>query len=249
MCSPLPLSCLSRPVLPAVARLGASLLLVLGRGSSGLTAAAFVLLYALSSASAQPEQGSVTSSSDGAYGRFDRDLQVAIVLGGGARSDGSSWTGAGVLELRPRWLDAAGPFFAARWGPAAGADLAFGLEMRPLWPALFLLDLSTGIEWLDLSLQSLGLDLGMALSPLGAGSTVGIGFVWGLGLELPLLVPSLSPWGPWLRLAFRHTLAQPATVTFGNIVSASDAQRPEILVVAALVLKIGVPLGFGHGFR
>ena len=174
--------------------------------------------------------------SDGAYGRFERQLQVAFVLGGGLDRQVGAWEGTLIAEVRPRWIDAAGPFFGFEWRPVAGAELSLGVELRPLWPALFFLGLSTGIERLDLMLQSFGLDLGASFAPLAGG--LGVGFCWGLSLELPILPPSHTPWGPWLRLGFRQRVA-PSTWAMGP----SPAQSGFTLF-AAFVAKWGADARF-----
>lgn len=144
---------------------------------------------------------------DGLYGRFDGDLALTVGAGGGVRGRDGAARGTLVGELRLRIADGAGPFVSGEWSPEGPSQLVVGIELRPLFPSLFLLDRSTGYELLDLVLQSLGLELGAALTPLNRG--VGVGFVVGGGIEIPFVLPSMWGDGVWLRLGARYLRATP----------------------------------------
>lgn len=172
---------------------------------------------------------------DGAYGRLDEDLTLSFVAGGGA-----TWPSAGdtqgslVAEFRARFYDAAGPVVGLRWSPDS-EHVFVGLELRPLWPGLFLMDMSTGHRFLDLTLQSLSVELGAAVTPLGSGR--GVGFAWGLGLEMPMGPSDWLPGGFWLRFAVRRVRA-PASWQ-----AAPDGGASEWTLSSALVLRFGVGTG------
>jgi hypothetical protein len=149
---------------------------------------------------------------DGVYGRFDGDVMLSIAAGGGAWVAGPAVEPTLVAELRLRYLDAVGPFVGGQLitGTAPTGRIHAGLELRPLFPALFLLNLWTGVEVLDLTLQSLGVELGVAVAPLGGtGDRVGVAFAVGLGLEIPVVPPSVLAHGIFVRLAARHVRAGP----------------------------------------
>lgn len=127
----------------------------------------------------------------GAYGRLGGDL-VLSVEALGAWSDGPGGA-AGALSVaaRARYLEMT--------GVALGYDRAFAdgrrdalwlaVDFRPAWLARFTNDLERGPRWLDLLLDSIGVELGGAWvrpgEALGRGG--GFGFVLGGGVELPLV--------------------------------------------------------------
>ncbi len=171
------------------------------------------LLGTFSAASAQ--------RGDGAYRRFDADATLGIEAGANVLDSGSFEAGA---ELRLRILNAGGPFLAGAFG-SRGVSLAVGVELRPLWPALFLIDMSTGRERLDLFLQSLSVDLGVEFAPLAgasdefAGAEVAAAFTWGVGIGVPLLTRSRregSLAGLDLRFFVRRTRFDRAQLGVGD---------------------------------
>lgn len=183
-----------------------------------LTAAALVFALAGSSASARAQDG------DGVYRRLDTDATLSLGVGGGlvlprdARAEGRA--AAALVEARLRIVDAAGPVVAYRWSGDVGGYLALGVELRPLWPMLWLLDKPTGVEWLDLLVQSLGLELAAVVLPLGQPAELdidrGVALSVGVALEIPLVVPTRlrgANRGVFLRLAARWVDARPAMRT------------------------------------
>ncbi len=166
-----------------------------------------VLLGVLSAATVSAQ------SDDGVYRRWDTDLAVAVGAGGGVVFPGADAdiASAVVVEARLRIIDTAGPVVSYRWSGDAGGYLFLGVELRPLWPALFLVDQPTGIEWLDLFIQSFGVEVGAVILPLGdpdgADVDLGVGLGIGLAIEVPLIVPSRmhgAARGLFLRLAARR---------------------------------------------
>jgi hypothetical protein len=143
---------------------------------------------------------------DGAYERWDSYVTVELTAGALASTRDGQWRIGPVAELRTRILDAAGPFVAFQWDAAGEGTVVAGIELRPLWPALFLLDASIGNEWLDLFVQSLSVELGAAFLPLGADDP-GLAFAWGAAIDLPFVLPSRAPaplHGVGLRLQLRR---------------------------------------------
>lgn len=158
------------------------------------------LLAALLWLAALPPAGRARAQGDGAYGRLDADLALSAALGAGAAfgdRNGADATLALGLELRARLVETAGLFLAAEWRPEGSSRVVVGVDLRPVFLARFFLGAETGQEWIDLLVDSIGLDLGAALGPLDAG--VGVGTAVGLGLDVPLHVP-----GPGDPLVFLH---------------------------------------------
>jgi hypothetical protein len=159
-----------------------------------------VLLPALPAAARGP--------GDGLYGRYDRPFTLAFGAGGGVAAEAGAASGVAVGELRLRHLDVAGPFVSLAFGPEAAGHAVAGVEIRPLFPLLFLENAFTGREVLDLFLQSLGVELGVAVTPFGSG--MGAGLAWGVAAEVPLVPPSVWGQGVWLRLGLRQVRAPTA---------------------------------------
>ena len=182
---------------------------------------------------------------DGLYRRFDRDLTIALGAGGGLVLDGVKARPSLVADLRLRVIDTAGPVVAMRWGPGDEGSgrgyVLFGVEVRPLFPALFLLNESTGREWVDLFVQSFGIELGTALFPFD--QDFGVGLAVGLSIELPLLLPSHTE-GAFesigLRLAARRIDATPA------FQGAPEVDRSEWTLMATLAFNLAADAGIAE---
>jgi len=180
---------------------------------------------------------------DGVYDRFDRDLTVAADVGGGMVLDGVDPRATVTADLRFRIIDAAGPAIGLRWGPAddvgSGHGHVFvGVELRPLFPALFLLDMSTGNEWVDLFIQSFGIELGAALFVFD--DDFGVGLAVGLSLSIPLLLPSWTE-GPFQSIALRLGARRvDATASFRG---APEVDRSEWTISAALSFAFAARIG------
>ena len=143
-------------------------------------------------ASAQDQEG------DGAYGRFDSDATLASGIGVGLAADGAVLTG----ELSLRYLDAVGPAVALVGGLSGDSFLLTSLELRPLFPARFLLDGMFGSERWDLLVDSLTVELGAASALRG--SRPGVALVVGLHLGIPLFTAAPFGRGVYLQLGIRH---------------------------------------------
>jgi hypothetical protein len=79
------------------------------------------------------------------------------------------------------------------------------VDLRPLFVPRFLLGAETGSQWLDLLIDSIGLDLGAAIGPFDA--DVGAALAIGFGLDVPLFLPERTSGGVFLRLAARYVTA------------------------------------------
>lgn len=192
---------------------------------------ALLVLASLSSA-AQAQRG------DGVYRRWDHDVTFALEAGGGLWLDGGAAEPAVQVALRARVADAAGPVLAYRWTGGDDGDALFvGVEIRPLWPAIFLTDNATGREWLDLFLQSFAVELGASIVPLGTSGERGVALGIGLSLDLPLLLPTRTSGafrGLALRLGARRVDATPG---FASTPDMRD--RSGWLITAGLTASLG----------
>jgi len=153
----------------------------------------------------------VAPSDDGIYGRLRSDT-VWVIEGGG----GVAWTNPDLRPsfngtLRVRALDTFGLFAAYQNAPGASRSdaLGFGLDLRILTLARIFSDLERGPQWLDLWLDSIGIELGAAWmrpgDPLHQGS--GIGWWLGGGMDLPLFWSAGDAF--CLRLQGRWTHSSP----------------------------------------
>jgi hypothetical protein len=170
----------------------------LGTGAFGRTSAAAVR-------SVDPDANHLAA--DGAYGRFDGDLDLGLGVGGTlAFSEGD--LGA-ALRGTARWYHTAGLY--ALYGetltrePDVARRLAFGLDLTPLFLIRWSQALETGPAVLDLALDSLSLGLGASFTaPHDRGFASHKAFEGSLGFGMPLA--GTAP-GPWLE--FRAALPLP----------------------------------------
>lgn len=159
-----------------------------------------VFLAASSTASAQ--------TADGVYGRLRGDLSLSVEVLGGA-ADTGAWSGAGSVAVRARSLDMVGAVIGYdRAFTGARYDLLFAaVDFRPAFFARWSSDLEHGSRWLDLFVDSIGIELGAAWLRPGSSDGSGFGFVLGGGADLPLHVGTTTLWS--LRLATRYIAAKP----------------------------------------
>jgi hypothetical protein len=134
---------------------------------------------------------------DPSYGRVQGDLTLVLGLGatiaeGGTRAEG---------ELRIRYLESVGLFGAYEDGPPVSSSsdparvLVGGLEVRPLFLYRWLQGHETSRAWLDLAIDSFGLELGaVAMQPAGSPFGSQSGVQAGLGLEIPILGEATGLW-------------------------------------------------------
>jgi hypothetical protein len=137
---------------------------------------------------------------DGAYGRFDGDLDLGIGAGGIV---GLSRREAGVaLRGTARWYATAALYgqYAETLSDSPSIERRFGvgLELTPLFLIRWSQALETGPAVLDLAIDSLALGLGATFTtPRGRGFGSHEAFEASLGLGLPLF--GTAP-GPWIEL-------------------------------------------------
>jgi hypothetical protein len=144
---------------------------------------------------------------DGLYGRWDRGWTLELGVGGGAtwldRQADPNVIGEGRFLI----ADVAGVVLAGRWGPDSGQHLFLGVDLRPLFPALFFLYRETWNGFVDLVLQSIFFEIGPAFLLDGEQSTgLGVGF----GFAVPLYRPLTTVQGLWLRIASRYVNTDPS---------------------------------------
>src|SRR5690606_11098770 len=82
-------------------------------------------------------------------GRWDEDIVISLGGGGGVSLSGDGAVPVGAAMTSVRYLGAAGPLVAATLGPDGRRHLVAGVELRPLFPALFLMNLSTNLPFVD----------------------------------------------------------------------------------------------------
>lgn len=194
--------------------------------------ASLALLVLLAPAAAEAQ-------GDGAYGRFDGDLIVDLALGGGAgivdEVDGPAARGAATATARLRFLDAAGVMAELEWRPEGASRVMLGVDLRPLFLPRFFLGAITADRYWDILIDSIGLDLGVALTPLD--DTIGVALAVGFGLDVPLVFFGHGADLLGLRLSARHVAALD-TDRFGP-----DGGVSDWYVGAALVLRLQANLG------
>lgn len=168
---------------------------------------------------------------DGLYGRWDRGLTLALGAGAGATwLDGNADPNV-IGEARFLVADAAGVALSGRWGPDSGQHLFVGVDLRPLFPALFFLYKQTWNEFGDLLLQSIFFEIGPAFL-LDGDRSVGLGV--GFGFGLPLYRPLTTVRGLWLRIATRYVNADPS---YRNTQPTTD--RTRWTLYATFVVRLG----------
>jgi hypothetical protein len=196
------------------------------RGARLAVIVGFVLALSSLGASASAQR-----NGDGLYGRWDRGLTLALGAGAGATWLDRKADPNVLAEARFLIADAAGVALSGRWGPDSGQHLFLGVDLRPLFPALFFLYKQTWIEFVDLLLQSIFFEIGPAFL-LDGQRSVGLGV--GFGFALPLYRPLTTVRGLWLRIAARYVNADPS---FRNTQPATDGTRWTLY--ATFVVRLG----------
>lgn len=137
----------------------------------------------------------LAAARDATHGRIDGDVMGSLGAGVtfGARAPSAAF------DVRARYLDTAGAFLTYEdglGGPAEPARaLAFGVELRPLFLGRWLTGRESGSAWLDLTVDSFGLELGAAiLQPRAGDFGDRVALQAGLALELPILARASGPW-------------------------------------------------------
>jgi hypothetical protein len=133
---------------------------------------------------------------DGAYGRLDGDVALAlgagaaIGRGGPALAAQASALYLGTAGAYVRYVDALGSS-----GPVASRSIACGVALRPFFLARYASNLERGPAWLDLVIDSIGLELGAFWhEPQGARFERSPGLEFGLGVDIPLRSRAIGPY-------------------------------------------------------
>jgi hypothetical protein len=130
----------------------------------------------------------VARADDGAYGRFEGDLMLAAGAGAGLAPGGPTFAAGG----RALFLSSAGPYLTyadsfGSEGPELARRLGLGVSLAPLFLARYAADAERGPAWLDLLVDSLALDAGVAwLTPAAGDFDDTPGLELGVSLALPL---------------------------------------------------------------
>ena len=134
---------------------------------------------------------------DGAYGRLDGDIDLA--LGVGPSFDFASADAALGVRGSVHWFTVAGIYGLYQEALPETARLerrvGFGVDLKPLFLVRWPLGLERGPALLDLTLDSLSLGLGMTFGderaePFGSRH----GFETSLGFGIPLMLEASGPW-------------------------------------------------------
>lgn len=173
---------------------------------------------------------------DGLYGRWDEDLVLSFGAGSGVAVGENVDPARAQLvgSASMRFYGAAGPLVAGAWAPSAPQHVFVGVEVRPLFPGVFLLDMSTGRAFVDLFLQSLALELGAAFLVDGERS---VGLAFGVAVEVPLVRPDVFGQGFWLRLGMRRIAAS------SRFQSVEREAESHYVLQASLVISAGIDSG------
>jgi hypothetical protein len=161
----------------------------------------------------------------GGADRFEGDLDLSLYLGPLVSKEGAR----GAVLARTLYLGTAGLY--AGFIDALGAArperraVTLGVGLRPLFLPRWGSDLERGPSWLDLTIDSLTLDWGVAVSQRESGWASRPGLEGALGLEVPLLGHAS---GPWLgaRATFRWDAAELA------------APAPDRSIAAAVLVSL-----------
>lgn len=171
---------------------------------------------------------------DGLYGRLDGDLTLSLAAGGGMIAGGDE-TAAVLGELRLRYVESAGLLVAGELHPGGAQRAVFALDFRPVFLWHFFTDRWSGVRFTDLLLDSIGMDLGVAV--LRHGVALAIGF----GLDVPIWWGDDGSPGLFLRLGARHVRAS------ANERYAPDGGASDWLLHAALGIRDVVDAGIAGG--
>ena len=145
---------------------------------------------------------------DGLYGRWDRGLTLSFGAGPGVTWLNGKADPNVVGEARFLVADAAGVVLSGRWGPDSGQHLFLGVDLRPLFPALFFpLPSRPGTSLRTCCFNRSSSRLGRRSCSTATRSTgLGVGF----GFGIPLYRPLTTVRGLWLRIAARYVNADPS---------------------------------------
>lgn len=154
----------------------------------GAACALGVALLASATASA------AESTADGVYDRFDGDLDVGLAAG---VELGSAGDPAFAMRASAHYFAIAGVYAQGRLqtgGDSAPSLLALGIDFRPLFVPRWSKGYETGPGVLDLTLDSLSLNLGGFWANRDTPGKGPRGLEVGLGFGMPLFARASGPW-------------------------------------------------------
>jgi len=142
-----------------------------------------------------PASVRAADEADGAYGRFDGDLDLRVGAGAAfARGGPALAAHASLLYLSSAGLYAHYTDALGSAGPAVARSIAAGLVIEPLFLGRYALDLERGPARLDLGLDSLAIGVGAFWEAPRDGSLVAdTGLEISLGAALPILARASGP--------------------------------------------------------
>lgn len=144
----------------------------------------FAVLLAVLSAPLRASM--VSAQGDGLYGRLQTDFVVSAYVWSGAAEDSERQLksplvlGAGAAL---RYLDSAGLVIGVESLGIEAPRLLIGAELRPVFLAFFFKDKSSGKQWSDLTLGSLGLEISAAVDTR---ESLSPGISFALSVEPPI---------------------------------------------------------------
>jgi hypothetical protein len=165
--------------------------------------------------------GADVTTVDSSYGRIEGDIDAIVGIGAVVAPRGPR----GETELRLRYLETAGVVVTYEDALGSSAEpervLTTGLELRPLFLARWLRGEETQRAWLDLTLDSIGFEMGAVFQQASArGFASQRGIEVALGIELPLLARATGPW-----IGVRGGLRwSEAALASGSVLGADDRQ-------------------------
>jgi hypothetical protein len=189
------------------------------------------LVFATILASALPSFAQYDQG-DGAYGRLNGDTILSYGAGFGLGFNAKHTFAA---DLRARYLDSAGVIVAPEIRTNGEPAIAVAVEVRPLFLGKFLTGHFSGRSWLDLTVDSLGVEVGSWFGPLDEGT--GAAFLVGGGVDLPLGADGSS--GLWMRLGARWIYAHERDLGSPE----AEGRASKVFIMAVLYFRSAVDLG------
>ncbi|MBN1656123.1 MAG: hypothetical protein JXA30_20310 [Deltaproteobacteria bacterium] len=177
-----------------------------------------------------PCSAQYTDEGDGAYGRLDDDTILSYGAAFGLAFDASQ---SYALDLRARYLDSAGFRLSPEIISDGDVAIAMAIDLRPFFLGRFLTGNYSGRSWVDLTIDSIGIEVGSLFGPLN--EKAGVAFLAGTGFDMPLGADGSN--GLWLRFAVNWIYAGK-----GDIIS-PDQKGSRAVVLAVLYYRSSVDLG------
>lgn len=202
--------------------------------------AAFEMVMVLNAVTVQSSTAHA-SDDDGVYGRLHADTTLSLEAGAGPLLSFTDTEPHVALAttFRARALDMTGAFLGYQHAIRDNNAIVLGIDLRPLVFARIFSDLEHGPRWLDLTIDSLGLELGTALLRPGLPRHEGAGLalVVGSGIDVPFAWSEGT--GLLLRFAVRWLHAAPWDV-LGPGVTGGDSVLFTLNLVGRTMVRLGL---------